>query len=90
MLGFRKISRFNEALLTKQVQRIMINKYTIIHRFLNAKYFPNNSIFKAKKKPRDNYLWKSIIQNKNTLLKGCWRICNGKSTNVLEAPWLHY
>lgn len=55
------------------------------------KYFPNNSILKAKENPRDSYIWKSIIEIKDNLLKGCcWRIGNGMSKKVWKDPWLPY
>lgn len=70
-LGFRKMNILNDALIAKQIWRIIINNNTIIHNCLTAKYFPNMTIKYAKGKPTDRYLWKILLHTKDMLLKRC-------------------
>lgn len=46
-LGFRDLKDFNQALLGKQVCRIMQNPDCLMATILKAHYFPNESILTA-------------------------------------------
>lgn len=67
-----KINILNDALLDKKTWRLIVNQDTLIHKCLNAKYFPNTSILEENSKLFDNYVSKSIHQTKDNLLKGCF------------------
>lgn len=82
---------FNNALLTKQMWRLITNKDTLIHKCLKAKYFPKTSILKYKRKLMDICVCKNIHQTKDKILKGCcWRVGNGKDINAWKDSCLPY
>lgn len=83
------MSLLNEALLTKQIWRLLTNEDALLYKCLEVKYLPNNAILESTISQKDSYIWKSIIQTKNNLSKGCcWRIGNGKSIKVWTDPCL--
>lgn len=69
-LGFRDLETFNQALLGKQVWRILQHPSCLMERVLKARYFPNCSILNAVQKPKAFYAWKSILYGKELIAKG--------------------
>lgn len=61
-MGFRDIQKFNNALLAKQVWRLIHQKVTLLYRFFSAKYFPSGSILDAPVHLKCSYAWRSILQ----------------------------
>ena len=62
-LGFKEIEKFNEALLAKQVWRMINNPNSLCHRVFKVWFFPEYSILKAKDSPTGSYAWKvSLVQ----------------------------
>ena len=47
-LGFRGLGKFNEAILGKQVWRLVHDTDSLFFRVFKAKYFPTGTIFDAK------------------------------------------
>ena len=60
-MGFKEIENFNDALLAKQVWRLINNTDSLCHRVFKARFFPDCSIFYAKDSSIGSYAWKSII-----------------------------
>lgn len=59
-LGFRDMGVFNEALLAKQVWRLLHRKDSLCAKVMKAKYYPNSSIMEARLGYCPSYLWKSL------------------------------
>ena len=88
-MGFKEIEKFNEALLAKQVWRMMQNPESLCFRVFKARFFPNCSILDAKESNSGSYAWKSILSARDVIRKGMvWRIGDGQSVRIKEDKWL--
>lgn len=88
-LGFRDLESFNQALLGKQVWRILQNPNILMARILRARYFPDGDILSATLKRKSSYAWKSILHGKELILKGMrYIIGNGTTTKMWTDSWL--
>ncbi|XP_048596484.1 uncharacterized mitochondrial protein AtMg00310-like [Brassica napus] len=88
-LGFRDLETFNQALLGKQVWRIMQNPNCLMARILQARYFPEGDILKATVKRKSSYAWKSIMYGKELIVKGMRHLIgDGSFTNMWTDQWL--
>ena len=47
-MGFKDLEKLNEAMLAKQVWRLLVDQSSLIYLVFSAKYFPNGSVFYAK------------------------------------------
>ncbi|KAK2419793.1 hypothetical protein QL285_030613 [Trifolium repens] len=88
-LGFRDTNAFNDALLAKQGWRIATQPDSLVARVMKAKYFPNCHFMKATLPNSCSYTWRSIMQARRILQKGCfWSIGSGEEVNIWEDNWL--
>ena len=88
-LGFKEIEKFNEALLAKQVWRMLKNPESLCHRVCKARFFPNCSILEVPNSTSGFYAWKSKLSARNVVQKGVvWRIGDGKTVCIKEDKWL--
>ena len=88
-LGFKEIEKFIDALLAKQVWRMINNIDSLCHRVFKARFFPNCSISDAKESSSGSYTWKSIIGARDVIRKGMvWRIGTGEAVRIKEDRWL--
>ena len=88
-MGFKEIEKFNDALLAKQVWRLINNTDSLCHRVFKARFFPDCSILDAKDSISGSYTWKSIIGARNVIRKGMvWHIGTGEVVRIKEDGWL--
>ena len=88
-LGFRDLEIFNQALLSKQVWRIMQKPNCLMSRVLKARYFPDGDILKATLKKKASYRWKSILHGRDLITKGLrYIIGDGSHVNMWKDPWI--
>ena len=74
-MGFKEIEKFNDALLAKQVWRMINNLDSLCHRVFKARFFPDCSILEARDSNVGSYAWKSILRLLGMLFEGGW--CGG-------------
>lgn len=58
-LEFKALKAMNEALLAKQIWRLLKEPHLLTSRVLKARYFPNQHLFQVRQKGHDSRLWKS-------------------------------
>lgn len=88
-LNFRDLIGFNQALIAKQVWRIINNPSSLVSKVLRSNYFPNSSMLEAPLGNNPLYLWKSLLWEKKLLQTGLrYRVGNGETIRVFKDPWL--
>ncbi|XP_030948949.1 uncharacterized protein LOC115972854 [Quercus lobata] len=65
-MGFKELQKFNEAMLAKQVWRLLDNNDSLFHWFFKSKFFPNGSILKAKE-GNGSFAWKSLLKGRDVI-----------------------
>ena len=87
-LGFKDLGKFNDAMLAKQVWRLMKDQNSLFFQVFKAKYFPTGSIFEASA-ARGPYAWQSILKARKVISMGMqWRLGDGKSIDIYNDNWL--
>ena len=87
-LGFKELVKFNDAMLAKQVWRLIHDKSSLFYRVFKLKYFPNGNIFYAKQSS-GSFVWKSILRVRKVISMGAkWRIEDGLSISVFSDNWI--
>ena len=88
-LGFRDLERFNQALLSNQVWRLLQQPGSLVARILKARYFAEESILTAQPKRKASYAWKSLLYGRDLLIQGLrFIIGNGTKVSMWSDPSL--
>lgn len=88
-MGFKNLSRFNDALLAKQTWCLLHDKSLLFYRIFKAKFFPNYSIMEATCPSLASYAWKSIIRGREVIKwVASWRNGDGKPVAIWGDGWL--
>ena len=83
-LGFKDLAKFNDAMLTKQVWRLVHDKNSLFYHVFKSKYFPNGTIFEAKQSS-GSFAWKGILKAQKIILLGAkWRVGDGQTIRIFE------
>ena len=61
-MGFKDLCKFNEAMPTKQVWRLIHGEHSLFYKVFKAKCFPLGSIFEATVSS-NLYAWQSILRS---------------------------
>ena len=72
-MGFKDLVKFNEAMLAKQVWRLLTDDSSLYYRVFKAKYFSNGSVFEAKV-ALGSYAWRSILKARGLIQRGCYGV----------------
>ena len=87
-MGFKDLEKFNEAMLAKQVWRLLTNHTSLFYRVFSSKFFPNGSILDAKPSS-GSYAWQSIVKAIPLVKYGMlWRVGDGKQIKIFGERWL--
>ncbi|XP_057248296.1 putative ribonuclease H protein At1g65750 [Beta vulgaris subsp. vulgaris] len=88
-MGFKDLAVFNDALLGKQVWRLLHNKESLLSRVMSAKYYPHGDVRYARLGYSHSYSWRSIWGAKSLVLEGLiWRVGDGTKIDIWSAPWV--
>lgn len=88
-LVFKDLETFNQALLSKQVWRIMQHPNCLMARILKARYFSDEDILHAKLRKKASYAWKSILHGRELLSKGMrFIVGDGYLVNMWTDAWI--
>ena len=68
-LGFKDLVKFNEAMLAKQVWRLLHDQNSLFYQVFKAKYFPFGTVFDAKKS-FGTYAWQRILKARLVIVDG--------------------
>jgi hypothetical protein len=80
---------FNEAMLAKQGCRIATQPESLVAKVFKSKYFHKSHFMQAKICTYSSYTWRSILQARWILTKGCyWSIGSGAQVNIWNDNWL--
>lgn len=88
-LGFRNFEIFNQALLAKQLWRIITVRESLCARVLKARYFEEMDIMSAPCPQGCSYTWRSLMHGRELLAHGLiWRVGDGTKINLQHDHWI--
>lgn len=88
-LGLKDLQAFNDALLAKQLMRLIVEPNSLMSKVMKQKYYPKGDLFHAKVTSQASWLWRSWASSRYLLHEGCvWRVGDGKTVQVWEDKWL--
>lgn len=88
-MGFKDLSKFNEALLAKLTWRLLHDKTSLFYWVFKVKYFQHCSVMEETNPSSASYAWKSVLRGREVISRrGIWRIGDGRSTAIWGERWL--
>ena len=87
-MGFKDLCKFNNAMLAKQVWRLVHDKDSLSYKVFKTKLFPNSTIFEAKS-TNGSYAWRSILKARKVISLGAkWRVGDGRCIQIYGDNWV--
>ena len=87
-MGFIDLCKFNEALLAKQVWRLVHDKHSLFYKVFIAKYFPHKSSSEATISS-GSFAWQSILKSRHLIEASArWRVGEGQHVRIFTNKWL--
>lgn len=81
-MGFKDFYVFNDALLGRQIWRLIHHKNSLLRRLMQAKYYPHGNIPEVRGF-LNSFSWRSIWSAKSLVSEGLiWRVGSGCSVNI--------
>ena len=88
-LGFRDVQCFNNALLAKQVWRMLTNPNLLVSKVVKRRYFPKSSILDARVKNGALWIWQSLHSSIEMLKSGLRKqVGDGTTIAIWKDGWL--
>ncbi|XP_073041839.1 uncharacterized mitochondrial protein AtMg00310-like [Primulina eburnea] len=88
-LGFRQLETFNQALLAKQIWRIISEPESLVARVLKGRYFRHQDIMEADLGSNPSSIWRALMWSMPLLAEGlCWKVGDGARINTFKDIWL--
>ena len=83
-MGFKELAKFNDAMLARQVWRLVKDQNSLFYRVFKAKYFPRGSVFEASV-ATGSFAWQSILKARKVVSLGMrWRLGDGRSIKIYD------
>lgn len=87
-LGLRNIQNFNEALLAKQLWRLITKPILMMSKVIKAKYYPDGGLLNAKATKKGHGCGKIGLEKKHVLQKDLrYQVEDGTTIKIWESPW---
>lgn len=87
-MRFLKLSYFNQALVGKQVWRMMVNPNLLVAQIFKARYYKNGDIMEAQLGSNPSFVWRSLCWGRELLKEGMgWMIANGRDIDAGRRNW---
>lgn len=88
-MGFKDLEMFNNALLAKQVWRMLQEPDSLWVRVLKGVHFPNSTVLDARKGARASWIWNSLLVGRDFLKSEIlWQIGDGECVNIWNDRWI--
>lgn len=86
-MGFKDLAVFNDALLGRQVWRLLHFKNSLLSRVMKAKYYLRCDVLNARLGYSNSYSWRSIWSAKSLVKEGIMRrVGSGRDINIWRDP----
>jgi hypothetical protein len=88
-LGFCDLRVFNQALLARQVWRLVEFPDSLCAQLLKAKYYPNGDLLDTSFPSQTSPTWKALLHCLELIKRGAiWRVADGTRIKIWRHQWL--
>lgn len=87
-LGFKRLVGFNQALIAKQVWRMVVYPDSLVAQLFKARYFRSQDIMQAGLGANTSFVWRSMCWGRELLKEGlCWSVANERDIDAGLRNW---